>query len=123
MSPRSLYIAGGSIKLASNNPFDAPLIDPNYFSHPFDIEALAEGVRIAQRWYSGPVWDDQFKITGYFGPDPNNATALKDSTVVWLHPVGTASMSARDGVVDKNLKVKGLDGLRIVDASVIVSTR
>ena len=69
-------------------------------------------------------------ITGYLGPNPDNATitqseyenAVRNIADGFVHPVGTAAMSAdgKSGVVDKDLKVKGVRGLRIVDASVIV---
>jgi choline dehydrogenase len=123
-------ITGGTVKLASSNPFDAPLIDPNYLSHPFDMQAITEGIRIAKRWYSGPAWDGF--LTGFLGPDPDNSTqprsefenAFKASVDGFLHAVGTAAMSApgsKKGVVDNKLKVKGVNGLRVVDASAIVS--
>ncbi|RXW16745.1 hypothetical protein EST38_g9110 [Candolleomyces aberdarensis] len=118
----------GTVKLASSNPFDDPLIDPGYLSHPFDIQALTEGIRITKRWFDSPAWDGL--ITGFLGPDPDNATwsetafqnALKESVGTFLHPVGTAAMSASSsaaGVVDHELKVKGVHGLRVVDASAI----
>ncbi|RXW16744.1 hypothetical protein EST38_g9111 [Candolleomyces aberdarensis] len=118
----------GTVKLASSNPFDDPLIDPGYLSHPFDIQALKEGIRVTKRWFDSPAWDGL--ITGFLGPDPDNATlsetvfqnALKESVGSFLHPVGTAAMSASSsaaGVVDHELKVKGVHGLRVVDASAI----
>ena len=118
------------MKLASSNPFDDPLIDPGYLTHPFDIQAITEGIRITKRWFNSPAWDGL--ITGFLGPDPDNTTlshtafenALKESAASFLHPVGTAAMSASDsksGVVDHELKVKGVHGLRVVDASAIVS--
>jgi choline dehydrogenase len=118
------------VKLASSNPFDDPLIDPGYFSHPFDIQALTEGIRITKRWFNSSAWDGL--ITSFLGPDPDNSTlseaafqnVVKDLVTSFFHPVGTAAMSTSDsksGVVDRELRVKGVDGLRVVDASVIVS--
>lgn len=118
------------MKLASSNPFDAPFIDPGYFSHPFDIQALTEGIQITKQWFNSPAWDGL--LTSFLGPDPDNATlsqaafqnALKESVGTFLHPVGTASMSpsnSKSGVVDHKLRVKGIRSLRVVDASAIVS--
>ncbi|KAJ2926554.1 hypothetical protein H1R20_g10544, partial [Candolleomyces eurysporus] len=103
----------GTVKLASSNPFDAPLLDPNYLSHPFDMEAMKEGIRIAKRWYSGPAWDGL--LTGFLGPDPDNSSqstsefenAFKASVDQFGHPIGTAAMSppgSKKGVVDNKLK-------------------
>ncbi|TFK19281.1 pyranose dehydrogenase [Coprinopsis marcescibilis] len=122
LTPRS----SGSVKLASNNPFDKPIIDLNLFSHPFDIEAIKEGFRLMKLFYSGPAWEGY--VTGFVGPDPDTLTpeefekAVKETALTWYHPVGTAAMSAkgsRRGVVDGDLRLKGASGLRIVDASVL----
>jgi choline dehydrogenase len=118
------------VKLASSNPFDDPIIDPGYLSHPFDIQALTEGIRTTKRWFNSTAWDGL--ITSFLGPDPDNSTlsetafqtALKESAGTFLHPVGTAAMSSsasNNGVVDNKLRLKGVHGLRVVDASVIVS--
>ncbi|KAJ3531680.1 hypothetical protein NMY22_g8051 [Coprinellus aureogranulatus] len=115
----------GSVRLRSSDPFENPIIDLNFFSHPFDMEAVAEGARIMKRFYSSSAWDGY--ITGFAGPDPDVLSAqefgdaIKASAITFWHQVGTAKMSAKDsgrGVVDGELKLKGASGLRIVDASV-----
>lgn len=118
---------GGSVKLRSSDPFDKPAIDLNVLSHPFDIGALKEAARIMKRWQSGSAWDNY--ITGFVGPDPDKLSdedfqrIVRETAVTFLHPVGTAWMSSKEsktGVVDGELRVKGADGVRIVDASVFV---
>jgi choline dehydrogenase len=118
---------GGTIKLHSTDPFDKPLIDPQYLTTDFDIFVMRESVRASKRFVGAPAWAD-IVISPY---GLLNATSDADidayvrglaSTV--FHPVGTAAMSSshsKSGVVDQNLLVKGADGLRIVDASVFVS--
>ncbi|EAU90672.2 pyranose dehydrogenase [Coprinopsis cinerea okayama7 len=123
-----MHISGGTVKINSTNPFDDPLIDYNFLGHPFDIEAFKEGIRLGKKFYSGPVW--QGYRTSFLGPDPETLSedeflnAIKPMVSSWQHPVGTAAMSKRgskQGVVNPDLRVKGVRGLRIVDASVIVS--
>ncbi|KAJ2921547.1 hypothetical protein H1R20_g15551, partial [Candolleomyces eurysporus] len=107
----------GSVKLASKNPFDAPLIDVGFLTHEFDIAALREGVRIMKRFYSSPLFADY--IASPVAPDPDVlgdeawAEFTKSVAVSTLHGVGTAAMSAkgaRTGVVDPDLTVKGVKG-------------
>ncbi|TFK19470.1 aryl-alcohol oxidase [Coprinopsis marcescibilis] len=115
----------GTVKIGSNNPFDAPIIDPNSLSHEFDLQAFAEGHRISKRFFSAPAWSDY--VTVPISPDPDVVSTeayyqyVRSSAITTLHACGTAAMSPRrsnSGVVDPDLRVKGVAGLRIVDASV-----
>ncbi|KAF6744686.1 aryl-alcohol oxidase [Ephemerocybe angulata] len=113
----------GSVSLASTNPFDHPIIDLGYLTHPFDLEAIREGARILRRFFSGPAWADY--IVGPASPEPSSPefdAAVKSTISTTFHYVGTTAMSkkgAKTGVVDPDLKVKGVKGLRVVDAGVI----
>ncbi|KAF9446419.1 GMC oxidoreductase [Macrolepiota fuliginosa MF-IS2] len=116
----------GSTSLNSSNPLDAPLINPNFLSHPFDALAMIEAFRTAQRFISSPVLKDS--ITGVLGPYTNATTdaeienAIRAHAATVWHPIGTASMSPKGaswGVVDPDLRVKSVDGLRVVDASIM----
>ncbi|KAJ3543688.1 hypothetical protein NMY22_g3055 [Coprinellus aureogranulatus] len=119
----------GSVTLRSSNPFDDPVIDDANLHSPIDIAAFDEGFRIMQRFFSGAQWNstsDPYLKTPLF-PDPASQLAqwetfLRSSADTSLHGVGTAAMSrkdAREGVVDAELKVKGVEGLRVVDGSAI----
>ncbi|KAJ6521946.1 alcohol oxidase [Mycena vulgaris] len=114
----------GSLTLNSSNPFDPPIINPNLLGSTLDILVLREAVRSVQRFVQAPTWTDYI-----ISPISVNTTAtdaeldafIRSHTGTLDHPVGTAAMSARGaeyGVVDPDLTVKGLGGLRIVDASV-----
>ena len=118
---------GGTIKLRSTDPFDKPLIDPHCLTTEFDIVTLRESIRAIKRFVAAPAWADY--VISPFGPLSATSDADIDDYIRGIastvyHPVGTAAMScssSKSGVVDENLLVKGVDGLRIVDASVFVS--
>ncbi|KAG6883452.1 hypothetical protein C0993_006066 [Termitomyces sp. T159_Od127] len=118
----------GSIKLRSNNPFDAPLIDPALLKSDFDKVAMREAIKSALKFASAPAWNN-YIIGSAAGLAANETDAALDAYAAanagtLFHPVGTASMSkkgATNGVVDPDLKLKKVDGVRVVDASVLVS--
>ncbi|KAG6871962.1 hypothetical protein C0995_014473 [Termitomyces sp. Mi166 len=116
----------GSIKLQSSNPFDAPLIDPGLLKTDFDKLTMREAIKSAIKFVSAPVWND-YIVGQASGLSTNETDAALDeyaaaNAVTVFHPVGTASMSrkgAPDGVVDPDLKLKKVSGVRVVDASVL----
>ncbi|KAG6853037.1 hypothetical protein C0991_007330 [Blastosporella zonata] len=118
----------GSIKLRSNNPFDAPLIDPGLLSTDFDKLAMREAIKSTMKFASAPVWSNYIVsaasgLTSTETDDQLNAYIAANAGTLF-HPVGTASMSkqgAANGVVDPDLKLKKVHGVRVVDASVLVS--
>jgi len=116
----------GKVTLKTSNPFDDPLIDLGLLTSEFDKLALREAVKSAKRFLAAPAWSDY--VIGPAGAlqnittDEELDTYLRQSAYTALHAVGTASMSAKNsknGVVDPDLRVKGVSGLRVVDASVM----
>jgi choline dehydrogenase-like flavoprotein len=116
----------GTIELKSSNYADQPLINPNLLGTDFDVATLVEAVKASKKFLSASAWKDF--VIGPFGPFANVTTDAQiekycrtyGDTVI--HMVGTAGMSPKGanwGVVDPDMKVKGAEGLRIVDASVI----
>jgi choline dehydrogenase len=116
MQPRSR----GRVRLASAEPLVPALIDPNYLSEPEDLALLAEGVALAREIGAGATFADWRAREVYPGPSETDATARRAFVLraanSFHHPVGTCRIGA---VVDGALRVKGVTGLRVVDASVL----
>jgi len=114
------------ITLASPDPFTFPTINPSFFSTSFDQYAMLEAVKTARRFVGTPPWEGfilgRFGVVGAAETDEEILAAARQEIVTIWHPTSTASMSPRNsswGVVDPELLVKGTNGLRVVDASVI----
>ena len=116
----------GEIKLRSNKPNDQAMIDPNYLSHPDDKKVMIDGVRRARKILAAPSFEKYRSWEIGPGPDAQSDAEIlafirKKSETIY-HPVGTCKMGNIDDVmtvVDSELKVKGIKGLRVVDASVM----
>lgn len=118
----------GTIKLQSSHPADHPLIDPAYLTHEDDQQVMVDGVRIARKLLSAPEFD-RFNGTER---SPGNDVQTDEQIVDFLreksesiyHPIGTCKMGVDNdemAVVDNKLRVRGIKGLRVVDASVMPS--
>jgi choline dehydrogenase len=114
----------GSIHLRSADPTTAPLIRANYFAEPEDLAALADGVRIAREIAAAHPYRE---LRGD-AIDPLDTIVSTDAVREWIrrtadtifHPVGTCRMATGgDAVVDPELRVRGVEGLRIADGSVM----
>ena len=114
----------GAITLASADPFTHPRIDPNYLADPADAEALVAGVRIAREIAHEPALDrfrgDEIRPGAPLTSDADLEAYVRETCETLYHPVGTCRMGAdADAVVDLDLRVRGVRGLRVVDASVM----
>jgi choline dehydrogenase len=114
----------GTVKLKSPDPSAHPAIDPNYLSAPADIETLLAGIEVARRIAHAPAFDP-FRGREYWPGDGVTSrdamlAAIRDWAETIYHPVGTCRMGADPrSVLTPDLRVRGVEGLRVVDASVM----
>ncbi|EIM83276.1 aryl-alcohol-oxidase from pleurotus Eryingii [Stereum hirsutum FP-91666 SS1] len=116
----------GTVTINSTNPFDFPLIDPGLLNSDFDIHTIVEAIKAARRFVGSPAFSNYIVDTVI----PANATTddelaqfARDNAGTVFHPTGTTAMSAwndtSSGVVNPDLTVKGVKGLRIIDAGIL----
>jgi choline dehydrogenase len=124
ISPVGLYPQSrGNLSLASADPFAAPVVDPNLLSVPGDAEPLLRGIRLARRVFAGAAFRPFAAMETAPGPqaqsDEELLAYLRAEAYTVHHPVGTCRMGGdATCVVDPELRVHGLEGLRVADASV-----
>lgn len=114
----------GTVRLASPDPLAHPAIDPRYLTAPEDVETLYRGVEIARTIGRQPAFDAYRERETWPGEGVNNREAVVAAMREWgetiYHPVGTCRMGVdAKAVVDGQLRVNGVEGLRVVDASVM----
>ena len=114
----------GSVSLRSANPFDAPAIRPNYLSTEHDVRVMVEGVRrsreIANTKAFKPYRGAELHPGSKIATTEQVADFLRANMQTLYHPVGTCKMgSDAMAVVDQRLRVRGIEGLRVADASVM----
>lgn len=113
----------GTVRLASPRAKDAPLIDPAFLDDPRDMDVLKRGARLARRICEAPPLSHhggQDRYPDDMASEAALEAAIRNRADTIYHPVGTARMgSDPDAVVDPTLKVRGIDGLWIADASVM----
>jgi choline dehydrogenase-like flavoprotein len=113
----------GQLKLASADPLAPPLIDPAFLTHPDDIKTLIQGYRVIEKVMATrafKAFNPQDVLAAPMTTDAEIEQVLRDRSDTLYHPVGTCKMGSDDmAVVDARLKVHGLQGLRVVDASIM----
>jgi choline dehydrogenase-like flavoprotein len=114
----------GSVSLRSADPLAVPVIDPNFLGEEADLEGMVAGFKMTKRLLDAPALkalqtSDMF--TAGVKNDDDIKAILRQRVDTVYHPVGTCKMGINDpsAVVDPKLKVHGLEGLRIADASIM----
>jgi choline dehydrogenase len=116
----------GRITLRSADPAAPPVIKANYLSEAGDLQAMVEGVRLARTLASTRAYaslrGDATEPAASVRTDADIAAYIRSAADTIFHPVGTCRMgrgTKDDTVVDGQLRVRGISGLRIADASII----
>ncbi|MBN3853978.1 hypothetical protein G3N59_11370 [Paraburkholderia sp. Ac-20340] len=120
MRPRSR----GTVSLQSKDPLQAPLIRHNYLSDPYDVAALVAGIRLARAINGSGAFDgirgEEVNPSASAQSDRELEAYVRKTVDSQYHPSGTCKMGVDDmAVVDPNLRVHGITGLRIADASIM----
>jgi choline dehydrogenase-like flavoprotein len=114
----------GEVRLRSKDPADKPLIDPHYLESPRDMDVLVAGMRMAREMAKTDPLSKFLKGEATPGPEVTSLESLKAAVRLYAktiyHPVGTCKMGVdAQAVVDPQLRVRGIDGLRVADASIM----
>ncbi|WP_183324482.1 GMC family oxidoreductase N-terminal domain-containing protein [Halomonas cerina] len=116
----------GTVRIKSADPRQAPAIAPNYLSTPEDRQVAADSLRVTRRIAGQPAFakysPEEFKPGLEYESNEDLTRLAGDIGTTIFHPVGTAKMGRDDdpmAVVDSRLRVRGIQGLRVVDASIM----
>ncbi len=113
----------GTVRLQSADPNTDPLIDPNFLGEEEDIQTLVDGFKLTRTLLeSRPFmdWRSEDFFTSHVRSDADIVQVLRERVDSVYHPVGSCKMGVDDmAVVDPQLRVRGLQGLRVVDASIM----
>jgi choline dehydrogenase-like flavoprotein len=117
-------VSRGSVRLADAAPDTAPVIDPNYYTALGDLDAVAAGLRAARTIGAAPALDRWRGEEVLPGPEVHDELSLRAYPLrnlrSYSHYAGTCRIGvAEDSVVDPDLRVHGIGGLRVADASVM----
>ena len=124
MNPVLLYPKSrGQVSLASPDPHAKPLIDPNLLGDERDIEPLVRSIKISRQILTAPAFERYHGVEYAPGPEVRDDAGLseyvRNNAATVHHPVSTCRMGpGADSVVDAELRVHGMEGLRVADASV-----
>ena len=114
----------GWVRIRSRDPREAPAIQPNYMATEYDRRIMLAGARLARRLVATPSFApyvlDEYRPGAAVESDAQLLDTIRNTGSSGYHPVGTCRMGEDAGaVVDAALRVRGVDGLRVVDASVM----
>jgi choline dehydrogenase len=114
----------GRITLATANPLDKPVIDPDYLDDPYDLHAMLAGIRWNRRILAAKAFTNLLGEELTPGPaaqtDKELAEYIRNTASTQWHPAGTCKMGTDAmAVVDPRLRVRGIESLRVVDASIM----
>lgn len=114
----------GSVTLSSPDPMAAPLIDPNFFGEASDLQRMVAGFKMTRRILSQPALAGlgarEFQSCAAAQSDEEIAQFIRQYADTVYHPVGTCRMGRGPlDVVDAQLRVRGIEGLRVIDASIM----
>ncbi|QGZ94758.1 choline dehydrogenase [Terricaulis silvestris] len=114
----------GTVQLASRDPFASPIIDPRYLSEPNDIRCMRDSIRLIRDIVSQEAFDRyrgaEIAPGAHIRTDSELDAWIRSTAETLYHPVGTVRMGVdAKAPVDQELRVRGIDGLRVIDASVM----
>jgi choline dehydrogenase-like flavoprotein len=113
----------GQIKLANANAESAPLIDPNFLGDERDLEIMVNGYKLTKQLMDAPIFQQVRKrdvFTAGIDSDEQIRNIIRERANTVYHPVGTCKMGSDNmSVVDSELRVRGIDRLRVIDASIM----
>src|SRR4051794_37185482 len=120
LRPKSI----GSVTLRSKNPLDAPAIDPNFLGDPYDWDLSIEGFKRGREIINASAFRGLIKREHMPGANVTSDAGIRDYIKRWAktdyHPVGSCKMGDDEqAVVDTQLRVRGLESLRVIDASIM----
>lgn len=118
-------VARGTVHITSSDPATHPSVDPNYLNHPADVAVLAAGIKFAEKLIQAPAMEG--KVSKRTQPDPtrfaldtvaSRRAAVQEYCIGEYHACGSCAMGS---TVDSRLRVYGVKGLRVADASVFAN--